>query len=92
MRRLLIAAALGVMGLTPALSSAQEISARFADIRIGGRMHAQYSASSVSEAENDFFFRRVRLIADITVTDFFTARVQLRVFYPELSHLPPATP
>jgi hypothetical protein len=57
-------------------TSAQEISARAADIRLGGRLHAQYSASSVSEAENDFFFRRVRLIADITVTDFFSARVQ----------------
>lgn len=56
--------------------SAQEISARSANIRIGGRMHAQYSTTPVSSAVNDFFLRRVRLILDVTVADFFSARVQ----------------
>jgi hypothetical protein len=76
MRRLLIALSGVALSLPAAQLSAQEISARAADIRLGGRLHAQYSASSVGEAENDFFFRRVRLIADINVTDFFSARVQ----------------
>lgn len=55
---------------------AQEISARSTNLRLGGRMHAQYSASTVPEAVNDFFLRRVRLIADISVSDFLRARVQ----------------
>ncbi len=55
---------------------AQTISSRAADIRIGGRLQAQYAASSVEAADNDFFFRRVRLIADITVNEFFSGRVQ----------------
>jgi len=55
---------------------AQDISARGADIRIGGRLHSQYSASSVAAAESDFFFRRARLIADVTVTDLLDARMQ----------------
>ncbi len=76
MRRTLIALSLLALSVPSIQASAQEISARDASIRLGGRMHAQYSASSVSEAENDFFFRRVRLIADISVTDFFSARIQ----------------
>jgi hypothetical protein len=76
MRRSLIALPLLALSFPSVQASAQEISARDASIRIGGRMHAQYSASSVGEAENDFFFRRVRLILDINVTDFFSARVQ----------------
>ena len=58
---------------------AQQISARGADIRLGGRLHAQYAHSSVEAAENDFFFRRARLIADITVSDFLDARLQTDV-------------
>jgi hypothetical protein len=76
MRRLLIALTGAALSLAPSQASAQEISARDASIRIGGRLHSQYSASSVEAAESDFFFRRVRLIADISVTDFFSARVQ----------------
>jgi hypothetical protein len=76
MRRLLIALTGTVLSLQPMQGAAQEISARNADIRIGGRLHSQYSVSSVESAEDDFFFRRVRLIADISVTDFFSARVQ----------------
>ena len=76
MRRIVTALSLVALSLPSAQASAQEISARSADIRLGGRMHTQYSASSVGEAENDFFFRRVRLILDVDVTDFFTARIQ----------------
>jgi len=70
--------ALAAMAVTlpAAQASAQEISSRGADLRIGGRLHSQYSASSVAEADNDFFFRRVRLIFDLNLTDFVTARVQ----------------
>jgi len=76
MRRIFIALSLVTLGTPPVEAAAQEISARYADVRLGGRMHAQYSASSVSGAENDFFFRRVRLTADVNVTDFFSARIQ----------------
>lgn len=76
MRRLFIALLGVALCMASAEGSAQEISARSANIRIGGRLHAQYSASSVSSAVNDFFLRRARLIADISVSDFFSARVQ----------------
>ena len=76
MRRTLTALSMVALSFPCLPASAQEISARDASIRLGGRMHAQYSASSVGGAENDFFFRRVRLILDIDVTDFFSARVQ----------------
>jgi hypothetical protein len=76
MPRLLVALAVLAVTLPVAQVSAQEISARGADIRIGGRLHSQYSASSVSGAENDFFLRRVRVILDVSLTDFLTARVQ----------------
>lgn len=57
-------------------AAAQEISARGSDIRVGGRLHSQFSASSVEAAQNDFFFRRVRLTLDMNIGDFVTARVQ----------------
>ena len=70
-----------MLGLTafgvPTATEAQlEISSRASSIQIGGRVHAQYAASSVDDANNDFFLRRVRLIADITLNDFASARVQ----------------
>jgi len=65
-----------MLGLPQASVAQTEISARSSSIRIGGRLHAQYAASGVAEAENDFFFRRVRLIADVTVSDFLSARIQ----------------
>ena len=62
---------------TPQSASAQtEITARGASIRLGGRLQAQYSTSSVDAAAQDFFFRRVRLIADVTLNDFVSGRVQ----------------
>ena len=75
MRRTLFALLLALTALAPE-AWAQSISGRAAEIRIGGRLHAQYAASSVAEADNDFFFRRARIIADVEVTDFFDARMQ----------------
>lgn len=49
---------------------------RSASIRIGGRMHTQYATSSVESYNSQFFFRRARIEADITVSDFFEARLQ----------------
>lgn len=61
----------------PGAADAQlEISSRASSIRIGGRAHAQYSVSSAPGADTDFFFRRVRFIADITVNDFVSGRIQ----------------
>lgn len=59
-----------------ALVAQTEISARGADIRIGGRLHAQYQSSSADGSEADFFFRRARINVDVTVNDFLSARVQ----------------
>ncbi len=76
-RRLTLFAIFAFVVALPAAADAQtEISSRASSIRIGGRAHAQYSASSVSAAHNDFFFRRIRLIADITINDFVSARIQ----------------
>jgi hypothetical protein len=47
-----------------------------AALTVGGRFNAQYQASSVGTASNDFFIRRARLIADIEFNDFFGGRVQ----------------
>lgn len=61
----------------PGAADAQlQISSRASSVRIGGRVHAQYSASSVPGADNDFFLRRVRFTADITVNDFVSGRIQ----------------
>ena len=76
MHRNLIAILVATLFLVSADVSGQEISARSASVRIGGRMHAQYSASSVSSSVNDFFLRRARLILDVMVADFFGARLQ----------------
>lgn len=58
------------------LSAQATISARAATIRIGGRLHTQYYSSSVDAFPDHFLFRRARIIADITVSDFFDARIQ----------------
>ena len=68
--------ALTVLTVPTAAEAQFEISSRASSIQIGGRAHAQYAASSVSDVENDFFLRRVRLIADITLSDFVSARIQ----------------
>jgi hypothetical protein len=40
------------------VSAQNEIRARASNISIGGRLHTQYSYSSVAEATDDVFFRR----------------------------------
>ena len=69
-------ALIAAMTSAEALQAQTEISARGANIRFGGRVQAQYQNSSVENSEADFFFRRVRLIADAEVTDFWSGRVQ----------------
>lgn len=71
----LIAAALLVAGAAEVAAQAT-ISSRAASIRLGGRLHTQYATSSVESYNDQFFFRRARLTADVTVSDFFDARVQ----------------
>ncbi|HSW28136.1 MAG TPA: porin [Longimicrobiales bacterium] len=58
------------------LAAQATLTPRSASIRIGGRMHTQYATSSVESYNSQFFFRRARIEADITVNDFFEARLQ----------------
>lgn len=74
-KTLLLAAAL-VLTAAPALEAQTEITARGADIRIGGRLHGQFTTSSVDGANSQFAFRRARLNIDVSVGDFWSARVQ----------------
>lgn len=74
-RFLLLAAAL-LLSAAPALEAQTEISARGASIRVGGRLHGQFTTSSVDGQGSQFSFRRARLIADITIGDFWSARIQ----------------
>ena len=78
MRRLLSIFLAGSFALVFAgeVAAQNTISSRAASIRFGGRLHTQYATSSVDSYQDHFFFRRARLIADITVNDFFDARVQ----------------
>ncbi len=61
---------------TASPSAAQSVLGRAAEVEIGGRLHAQYQASSVDGAESDFFLRRARLTFDVTLTDRIDGRVQ----------------
>lgn len=77
MKRLALAALILIALIVPRAAQAQlEVSGRAASLRIGGRAHFQHSASSLASAENDFFLRRIRFTADITVNDFVSARIQ----------------
>ncbi len=58
------------------LAAQASVSPRYASVRIGGRMHTQFTSSSVESYHSQFFFRRARIEADITVNDFFEARLQ----------------
>jgi hypothetical protein len=61
----------------PLSASAQnEIKARAATITVGGRLHTQYSSSSVSGADDDFFFRRARISLDILINDFLDGKIE----------------
>ena len=72
----LAVACLVLVSLTPTAAAGQVINSRAATITFGGRLHAQYSLSPIAAAENDFFLRRARLLADIEVTEFLGGRVQ----------------
>ena len=78
MRRLSISLIAVVAALTLAgdLAAQVTVTPRGASIRIGGRMHTQYATSSVDSYNDQFFFRRARLELDMTVNDFFDARLQ----------------
>ena len=75
-RRVFLTLLLAMLAVPDVAESQIEISSRASSIQIGGRVHAQYATSSVGDVDNDFFLRRVRLIADITLNDFIAARVQ----------------
>lgn len=75
-RSLFVLAFLAAWVPAEALVAQVEISARGADLRIGGRLHTQYQTSSAEGSDAEFFFRRARITFDVNVTDFFTARVQ----------------
>lgn len=68
-------AVLAVLLLPLPLSAQFEVSGRAATLRVGGRLHARYAASSV-DGLNDFFIRRARIIVDLTVDDFLEGRLQ----------------
>ncbi len=60
-----------------ALAGQVEISARDAQIRVGGRLHTQFATSSADGGKaTDFFTRRARLTIDVRVTPLLDARVQ----------------
>ena len=64
-------------GVPTQLAGQAEITARSANIRLGGRLHSQMATSSADGAKSfDFFNRRARLTIDVSVTDFLDARVQ----------------
>jgi hypothetical protein len=73
----LLPAFLALAVIAPTAVSAQvEIRARSATITFGGRLHTQYSLSSIDGADNDFFTRRARMIAEVRINDFLSGRVQ----------------
>lgn len=51
------------------------VTGRGATLEIGGRLHTQYSASSIEAADNDFLIRRARITADATIDDWITGRI-----------------
>ncbi len=53
----------------------QTLTARSADIEIGGRVQTQFSRSSVGSATNDIFLRRARLELDITLNEWVDGRL-----------------
>lgn len=71
--------AIGVLVLlsAPHTASGQtEIRARSATLTVGGRLHAQASASSAEEAVSfDTFLRRARVFVGIEINDFLDARI-----------------
>jgi len=74
--RLIRLASILAFALPLPVSAQLQVSGRGASLRIGGRLHSQYTVSSVDAATNDLFTRRARLIVDLTVNDFLGGRVQ----------------
>ncbi len=61
---------------TPACAQT-EISARTATITLGGRLHAQFSSTTVDDAgQTNIFLRRARIYLGIEVNDFLEAALQ----------------
>jgi hypothetical protein len=62
---------------TPRDASAQiaTVTGRAGSLQLGGRLHSQYSASSIEAADNDFFLRRARLRVDAEITDWISGTV-----------------
>ena len=52
------------------------MSARAADIEIGGRVQTQFSRSSVGSATDDIFLRRARLELGVTLNEWIDGRLQ----------------
>ena len=77
LRRLIVLTAVSLAILPLGIAGQVDISARAASLRIGGRLQTQYAVSSIDGVSNDLFHRRARLIADATITDFFSGRVQV---------------
>lgn len=76
MRRFIMLGLVLLSSIAPSVVEAQvEISARGASLRFGGRLHAQYQASSVENTTSDFFIRRARFNGDWTLNDFLSGRL-----------------
>lgn len=77
MQRLFVRMILALALMLPVQASAQfEVSGRGATLRIGGRLQTQYRTSSVEGFSDQIFTRRARIIVDVTLNDFLSARVQ----------------
>ena len=61
--------------LTATPLSAQSIGGRAAEITFGGRLHGQFSTSSVEGADANFFIRRARFTIDARIGERLDARV-----------------
>jgi hypothetical protein len=71
----LVATLLSLFALVPVGEAAAQ-NATYPNVRLGGRVQAQYAHSSMESAENEFFFRRVRLRADIELNEWISGRIQ----------------
>lgn len=72
MKRVLLRALVLLLGAAAPLSAQLRITARAADLTVGGLLQTQYSISSVSgtgrtDAVDDFFVRRARLQVDLRI-------------------------
>lgn len=68
---------LALLTPTAPVAGQVEISARAANLRLGGRLHAQFASSSAEDGTGaDMFLRRARLIADLRITDLLDGRLQ----------------